>query len=180
MNIRNFTMIAAIFLAAMMVMACDPPSSTSHEQEASRDSAMDQAHASVPIPTTQNFMTRETVAEFMRRIDEPNKVFYVYVMANNGNYVGYYVSRGRPVNICTFLTPPDRVERHSGPRYVTRSAPGMDGVYYGGNACDSEYFFDAATDSLIEIVTRGGLSMFVSEQPLELDVQRIRVDAGTG
>lgn len=173
---RRFTF-TAITLALVMAFltACDINETTSQRQEVTRDTAMDRAHSAVPIPQTSNFMTRETVAEFMRRIDQPSRLFYIYVMANTGNYIGYYVSQGRPVNICTFLSPPDRVERYSGPAYVKRTAPGMDGVYYGGNACDSEYFFDAETNAMVEIVTRGGLSMFVTDQPLELDVQRIHV-----
>jgi len=176
----NRSLFMAVILAALvsLVLAgCDPQTSTSQAQENSRDGAMDRAHNAVSIPQTQNFLTRQTVAEFMRRIDEPDKVFYIYVMANTGNYIGYYVSQGRPVNICTFLSPPDRVDHSHSQGRVVRAAPGMDGVYYGGSACDSEYFFDAETDAMVEIVTRGGISMFVSEQPLELDVQQIRVSA---
>lgn len=173
---RTVSLLFVMIFTAMFMMACEPqPPSTSKQQEGQRDSAMDRAHSSVQIPTTQNFLTRETVAEFMRRTDEPDKTFYIYVLADTGQIIGYYVSRGRPVNICTFLSPPDKVERKPGGGYVKRAAPGMDGVYYGAGACGSDYFFDAETDTMVEL---HGLKMFVADQPLELDAEPIRVSSG--
>lgn len=180
---RNFVSLLAVIGLAFVLAGCDERTvTTSEQQEATRDSAMDRAHNAVPIPRTQNFLTRETVAEFMRRTDEPNKTFYIYLLNSMGNYIGFYVARGRPVNICTFLSPPDRVTREYVGNGASRSygnfkraAPGMDGVYYGSGACDSEYFFDASSDALIEIITRGGISMFVTDRPLELDVQQIQI-----
>ncbi|WP_019558521.1 hypothetical protein [Thioalkalivibrio sp. ALE12] len=169
------TVIATIALAAtaLTLSGCNE-ASTSQQQETARDNIMDRAHQSVRIPEVSNFLTREYVAEYMRRMDEPNKTFYVYVVADTGQMLGYYVARSAPVNICTFLTPPDRVERttSSSVGRVLRKASGADGVYYGDSACNTEYFFDAETDALVQIQ---GLNLFVSDQPLEMDAKPIRV-----
>lgn len=158
-------------IAALALTACNEQSTT-QQQEATRDRIQDRAHQAVRVPEISNFLVRETVAEYMRRMDEPNKLFYVYVLADTGQILGYYIARGAPVNICTFLTPPDRFHRESGPAYAMRKAPAADGVFYGDSACNTEYFFDAETDSLIQIQ---GLKLFISEQPLELDAEPIRV-----
>lgn len=169
--------LAAIALALLTGCPDRPKASASEEQEQARSTTMERAHASVPMHRTTNFVTRETVNRFMQRTDQPDKTFYVYVMGDNANIIGYYVSRGRPVNICTFLTPPDRVEyryRSGSMAGAVRAAPGMDGVYYGSGACDSNYFFDAATDALIEV---HGLKMFLADQPLSIDAEPITVKA---
>ena len=60
---------------------------------------------------------------------------------------------------------------------LVTDAPSLDGVYYGGTgatgACDSWFFFDAATNAMIE--TR--FKFTVSNQPLAIDVPRIIVQA---
>lgn len=159
-----------LFGLVFMLAGCNVES-TSQQQESSRDSNMDRAHTRVPVPQPRNFVTREMVAEYMKRMDVPNKLFYIYILADNGNMIGYYVSRGHPVNICTFMTPPDRVERGPNNRF-TRQAPAIDGLYYGSGACNTEYFLDAETDVLIMV---RGLNAFISEQPLDIDVPVFRV-----
>jgi len=184
--IMNLLIIAAL---AFVMMGCDineRETSTSEKQEQVRDSIMDRANAQVPVPEVQDFVKRRAIAEYMERMDDPNKTFYLYIIADTGNILGYHVSRGGPVNICTFLTPPDRVQwsggfyhsdsRQSRPSLdssgVNRKAPGVDGVYYGDAACDSTYFFDAQTDALIEV---HGNNLIVSDQPLDLDAEPINV-----
>lgn len=160
-------LISAMFLAACM------EESTSDRQEADRSNIMDRAYEQIPTPQLQNFVKRRAVSEYMERMDEPNKTFYIYVIADTGNVMGYYVSRGGPINICTFMTPPDRVSYERSQGRVVREAPGIDGLYYGGDgACDTEYFFDAETDAMIQL---NGLNLFVADQPLDIEANPINV-----
>lgn len=166
---RPVTLCLIAIISFFLLAANSCQSETERQQVEARNQNMDRANQMVKVPEISNFVVREGVAEYMRRMDEPNKLFYIYVLADTGNVLGYYVSRGAPINICTFLTPPDRRTRnHSS----IRKAPAADGVYYGDAACNTEYFFDSETNTMVMIQ---GLKLFVSEQPLELDAEPIRV-----
>ena len=159
-------------LAFTAITGCEFKQSTSEQQEAQRAHISAKANDAVPVPDVNNFVAREVVAEYMRRMDVPNKLFYIYVVADTGNIIGYYVSKGTPVNICNNMTPPDKVEdRHQND--VVRQAPSLNGLYNaGGGVCNTDYFFDASSGALVKIK---GLNMFVSDQPLNLDVEPITV-----
>lgn len=166
-----------IFILSVFVLfgvtACDlPEPSASQKQEAARDNVMERANAKVPVPQTDNFVTREMIAEYMRRMDEPNKTFFVYVVANTGAVMGYYTTNGAPVSICAFLAPPDKVEERYGGSDLVRKAPGVDGVYYSGGGCDTYYFFDANSDAMVQVK---GLNLFVSDQPLSIEAEPITI-----
>lgn len=166
---RNSVIAVLAVATALAISGCEQ--STSQKQASQRDALMDKADAQVPVPNVDNFVTREMVSEYMDRMDMPNKLFYVYLTADTGNVLGYYVSRGAPVNICTFMTPPDKVDSSTNGK-VTRQAPAIDGLYYGAGACDLYYFFDAETDAMIMIK---GLNILMSEQPMSLDAEPISI-----
>ncbi len=151
-----------------------PPTARETNMKA-QASLMDRATATVPVPQVNNFLSREAVAKQVKRLDEKGKLFYVYILGDNGQQLGYYVSNTRPVATCSLLTPPDDIwERHMGNGgYSTQriTAPGLGGTYSPG-PCGSVFFFDAATDAYIEIA---GLNYFVSDQPLSVKSEPIKI-----
>lgn len=152
---------------------CHDRNSTQAQGERDQENVMGRAISQVPVPEVNNFLTRKTVAKWMRRMDVPSKEFYVYVVADNGQVMRYYVASSRPVNICTFLTPTEREIDVMGSPNPLGQAPALDGVYYGsGGACDSWYFFDAETDAYVELV---GVNLFFSDQPLVFETDPIKV-----
>tara|TARA_B100000929_G_scaffold290599_1_gene284871 strand:+ start:32489 stop:33004 length:516 start_codon:yes stop_codon:yes gene_type:complete len=162
-----------IILSLFAVTACKGGQSTSQKQEQTRTEVLNRADAAVPTPVISNFIARKTVAEYMRRMDQPNKLFYIYIVADTGNIIGYYVSRGKPVSSCLNMTPPDRGDYYRNGGVINRVAPSLNGLYNaGGGACNSTYFFDAETDALVEI---SGLNLFTADQPLNLDAEPITV-----
>lgn len=171
---KLITVVFMVFTFAMMAGCPVGEPTTSDRQEEKRDALMDKANYQVPTPTISNFVARKSVAEYMRRMDEPNKTFYVYIVADTGNIIGYYVAASQPVNICTFMSPTDKVDRHtgSGGGNVKRAAPANDGLYYGAGACNVDYFFDANSGALVQIK---GLNMFISDQPLDIKAEPIKV-----
>lgn len=158
-----------ILSSILLLSACkEEQTTTTQRQEIQRDAVAENADRAVPAYQATNFVVRNTVNEYMRRMDEPNKIFYLYVISDVGTPIGYYVARTPAVNICTFMTPPERVESHRPPggntTYLKRQAPALDGVFYGQGACNTEYFFDAETDAMIQIQ---GLNLFISDQPIQ-------------
>lgn len=168
----RLTIIVGLMLA--LLAGCKTQRSTQERGERLQEGLMQRAIAEVPVPTVDHFLTRKTVAKWMRRQDVTDRPHYVYIFADTGQVIGYYVAQSRPVSICTFMTPTKRVVSAHGTRAVLPS-PGLDGVYYGGGACDEWYFFDAATDAMVEI---SGFKMVTSDQPLKLEAQPILVQGG--
>lgn len=168
---KNATITLMAILLVFGLTGCIE-ASTSDKQEQKRTSLMDKANASVPIPDVNNFIARQSVREYMQRMDDPSKTFYIYVMGDNGNTIGYYVAKSQPMNICSFMSPTDKVEDRHGTD-VVRDAPALDGVYYGSGGCNVDYWFDAETDALIQL---NGMNYVISDQPLNIDADPISVE----
>lgn len=158
-------------LATLALAGCKVEGSARDQNMRAQESLMERATKAVQVPMVSNFLAREAVAKQVRRLDEKGKLFYVYILGQNGQQVGYYVANTRPVSTCALLTPPDEV-RTSSVNNVVLSSPSLGGVYGFGGGCNSHFFFDAATDAYVEI---SGMSFFVSDQPLSVDAAPIKV-----
>lgn len=174
-NLKTLTIVA---VAVFALAGCERSTETSSREQGAKEQEAIMTRAINSSPTYQptNFLTRDYVNEYMKRMDDVNKVFYIYVLGNNGNMVGYYTG-SRPVSVCTTITPPDkplwRRGNNGGNTMVTTQAPQLDGVYSSG-ACDAYFFFDNATDALIEIK---GLNFFTADKPLDVDAEPIGISA---
>lgn len=154
----------------------DNNKSTSDKGEQIQEENMKQATAKLPVPETNNYNTRKSIIKWMERMDDPSKIFYIYILGDNGNYLRYHTANTRPISTCSFLTPPDRVEEvetmGSPNPAVVRTSPALDGVYYKGGDC-SVFFFTADTDAFVQIPS--SVKYITYDQPLSLDVQEVKV-----
>ena len=173
---RKLILLGFLGLLLGVLVGCDPnapctdahnPQCPVYQQNAAqrtRAEAYAKALAVNPQPIPNNFLARRMLIKYVERQDTPDHPFYVYVLGQTGNVVGYYVSQAAPVNVCAFLS------------YAGEGDPSLDGIFYGGSGsssgCDGWFIFDAATDALI--VVYGG-QMFVSDQPLRLEAKPITV-----
>lgn len=92
-------------------------------------------------------------------------------MGDNGNTLGYYVAKAAPENACNFISSTEDIYNNDH-GVVKMQSPSYDGVYYGQSQCDQWFFFDTATNALIQI---RGVKFYVSDQPLKLNAQPIQV-----
>lgn len=172
--IKKVVTVVSIALFAIGITACKAEDNSQDEGAKIQESIMKSAQDRIPTYQPTNFLTRQAVTKWMERMDTPSKTFYIYIMANNGQKLGYYVGQTRPISACTLLTPSERlVEGDRGGHYgdFPMPAPSLDGVY-GSGGCDSYFFFDATTDAYIEIK---GLNFFVADQPLDIEAEPINV-----
>lgn len=164
-------MLLLILILAIFSMGAGKCSSENTRKTAERDreSTMQRAQKSVQVPKIEHFINRQGVAEYMKRMDDPSKTFYVYLLSYTGRVLGYYVTRTHPISVCSLMTPPDKVNWGKGE--TVSSAPSLDGLYGGGDGtmCKHYYAFTADTDTLIEFNTQ----FFVSDQPLNLEADRL-------
>lgn len=140
-----------------------------------RNNSFSLAEKKFPNPKLENFPQREALIEFSKRQDLVNHPWFIYILGDNGNPIGYYVGKTRPINSCNFLSSTEGI--YNGPKGdLILTAPAFDGMYYGGGsasaACNSMFFFDWNTNAMIEI---GSIKYFTSDQPLALDIKPILV-----
>lgn len=167
-RIKLARVIGLVLAVGLVGAACtNTPDSEQRDVEA-RQSSVERIREQVPVPTVNYAPTRRTIAEWIKRWDAPDKVSFIYLMADNGQFIGYYVAKGLPVSYCVGLTPPSEIQAIAGSHWE-RPAPGVDGVYYSGGDCNHYYFFDATTDVYIEF--GGGLRFFVADEPLPVKVE---------
>ena len=93
-----------------------------------------------------------------------------------GEPLFYIVSDMKPRNICVSITAPDRLAGSSS-GYAVRSAPALDGVYYGGAGCNAYYMRDAATGGFIELAG-DTFTLVSSKTPLFLETDIRRLEPG--
>jgi len=171
---KNFLIIILVAVMPIFVFtSCDETFSTQRDGERVQEDVMQRALRAHPVPQVNNFLTRQAVVKWMDRMDTPDKLFYIYILADNGAMVGYFVAQYRPVSTATFLTPTKRIKRHSYGNLAIQS-PSLDGTYYGeGGAASQFFFFDAETDAFIELQ---GLNYILMDQPLAINVPRLKVE----
>ena len=144
--------------------------STRDLQAQKRDQIAKRADKAVPIPAIDNFLNRKAIREYMVRMDDPSKTWYVYLISYTGTKIGYYVTRTHPISVCQLMTPPE-TEYDVWGNGQLGPAPTLDGVYAGSNSgCDHYYAFTADTDTLIEFSS----DFFVSDQPLNIDAPELK------
>lgn len=147
------------------------PSDNRKQAVESRNASFNRAKALYPDPVTQNFPARKALVQFTARTDLLNHPWYVYILGDNGNTIGYYVAKNAPENSCNFLSSTEDIYSND-QGVVKMQSPSYDGVYYGNSTCDEWFFFDAATNALVQI---RGMRFYTSDQPLKLAAKPIEV-----
>ena len=163
------TLAIAITTAGLFATSCDGRTQAEQSNMAAQTALMDRATVAVPVPDVHNFVARQNLAEYMRRMDDPSKVWYVYLLGMNGNIIGYHVGT-YPQSVCTFMTPPEKEYHVSGSSGMNPlgPAPALDGVYYAGGGCTTSFMFDANTNAMIFI---GNLQFLAYDEPLDVKAQ---------
>lgn len=171
---KVFLVIMFMCLFGFMAFAEGNMENPQSQGVAEQTSVMERARAAYPTPQVERFLTRKTVAKWMNRMDQPGKIFYIYIIADSGSITHYFVAEYRPTSVATYLTPTKHVSDWGEDEYVLPSNA-LDGTYYGeGGAAEQYFFFDAETDAYIELK---GLNYIVSDQPFETNAPKINIRA---
>lgn len=161
--------LAALAIAGTSVFAlaaCGDDTPTAQRAEAQvQQTSYEKLTKNQPAKGMNYSPTRETINFWINTWDEPNKLAYVYLLASNGQLVGYYIFDGPPVNSCAALTPTYRIYGSSNGNLVT-PAPSVDGVYYSGGQCLTYYGKDASSGAYMEYTAGNGISALVYSEPL--------------
>lgn len=165
---RNLSRTPVLLIAALLVfglVACTSEPSAQDNEADTRQSNYEKLVANQPAKKMNYTPTRETVNFWIDTWDEPGKLSFVYLLAANGQLVGYYVFEGLPVSYCVSLAPNYEIDSSTNGKVVV-PAPAMDGVYYSEAPCDTYYGKDATTGSYLEYSAGQGINPLVYEEPL--------------
>lgn len=157
--------LVVIVMSALLLAGCEDSSSAQDKENQTKTRNYEGLQNKQPAQSMDYSPTRETINFWMDTWEEEGKISYVYLLASNGQEIGYYVFEGLPVSYCASLTP--TYERKNGyDRDHIVDAPAMDGVWYSGGQCNQYYGKDAGTGSFIEFTIGGSQSYLLTEQPL--------------
>ncbi len=164
--------ILAALLGILALAGCQTTPTDSQQSRAAQQESSSRAFTAVPPYIPNEYTAREDINWYLRET-EGQHTWYVYALSFTGEPLFYIVSDMKPRNICVSITAPDRVD-YSGTTDVVRSAPALDGVYYGGAGCNAYYMRDATTGGFIELAG-DTFSLVSSKTPLfiETDIQRL-------
>jgi hypothetical protein len=158
--------ITILITIPLMGQSCDDTYNYDRDRQTT---IMEMGQEAVPIPEIENFLARQAIAEYMERMDTPNKLWYIYVYADSGAFLGYFISRTYPISISVAMSNPVRYFENG----ATLPAPGIDAVYYNGVDPVLYYFFDASTNAMC--LLRGELWL-AFDAPLALDVPQLKIE----
>lgn len=155
-------------LLTLTAGSCSSGETDAQAQENDRKlEAYDRLVAAQPADSVRYSPTRETINFWINTWgQEPGKLSYVYLLASNGQMVGYFIFEGLPVSYCAELTPNFDTRTNGADGITTVPAPAMDGAYYSGGQCAAYYGKDAQSGSYMEYTIGNGISALVYEQPL--------------
>lgn len=173
---KILTVLAAVGLAGALsagaASCASEPSSGRDTAEKQRNQGIEQVRANQPVKPMPWSPTLNTIDRWASTWGQEGKVSYVYMQRADGEFAGYYVLSGLPVNYCVSATPVDEEVPvyGSGPNPLG-TAPALDSAYYGG--CDENryYGFDAVSGQYIEYTDGFVLTAVLSDSPLPLDKQ---------
>ena len=163
--------LAVLALLATFLAACGPDDSRLSRE--AQDASSERAFTAVPPYIPNEYTAREDINWYLQET-EGRHTWYIYALSMTGEPLFYIVSDMKPRNICVSITAPDRVSTNGG----VRSAPALDGVYYGGAGCNAYYMRDAATGGFIELAG-DTFTLVSSKTPLFLETDIRRLEPGT-
>lgn len=175
---RRLTLIPLLLLllvSAVALAGCTTDKSAQGNEVRIRNNGYARLARQQPAHTMDYSPSRDTINFWIDTWGKPGKLSYVYLLASNGQMIGYYVFKGLPVSYCASLTPNydflDDVTDVQGKTHNVAGvqqvpAPGVDGVYYSGGQCSAYYGKDATTNSYIEYTVGQGISALIYERPL--------------
>jgi hypothetical protein len=172
--VRKLIIVFAIVVFAGLFAACGTKTTSEKQREQAVNQRADtfgRALGQVPTPNVTNFPRRKTLADAVVRQSLPNHPWYVYVLGQNGNIVNYFVAKSVPTNDCDYLSSTDNIQQVRGDNWDL-PAPSLEGIYQSQTGCNTLTFFDLATDAEIQV---SGLQTFVTDRPLKVDAEAVKV-----
>ena len=159
------TKTAAAALAAILALFATTAGSCGDPESRPQDNAQANSNfraqeKNVPVPPLSDSLERRNISEHLKRNNVPDRIRYIYLLADTGGIYAYYVIKGKVSSTASQLTPTDDLDKSSY-GVVTLQASGDDGSFGGDEG--GIYFF---TDTGTEIQWNG--RWLLTDAPMEI------------
>jgi hypothetical protein len=164
---RTVNKLLLLPLFAILTMGDDCSNSPSQrEQQAITEAyATKLAHAEpYPLSDMNDSAERANLRERLLRMNNPNKIGYLYELTMNGQVIAMYTIKGKISSTGSQLTNTQNITNYNGSNYMVVDSMGDDGSYGPEEGGPNGIFFFTSNGVLIEW---NGLWQY-SDAPLEL------------
>lgn len=148
----NHRRIKAAALAAALVVAtagCTSDKPAQNNPQAERNYKAQEKND--PVPNLNDSLERANIAEHLKRNNQPDRIRYIYLLADTGGIYSYFVIKGKVTSTGAQLTPTDDFAKKCGScDWEVVQGPTDDGSFGGDEG--GIYFF---TDQGVEIQWNG-------------------------
>lgn len=168
MTLPRRTRLAAAGLAATLLLFATTAASCSGEKTEQNDPVananFEAQKKNDPIPNLADSLERANIIEHLKRNNQPDRVRYIYLLADTGGIYAYYVIKGKVTSTGAQLTPTDDIVDpcSSTTCHQVVQGPTDDGSFGGDEG--GVYFF---TDTGTEIQWNG--RWLVTDTPMEIN-----------
>lgn len=162
MTWRKAITAAAIVVAAISLSAASCNSSTSSppQNDAQANRNFEAQKKNDPVPQLSDSLERGNIVDHLLRNNKPDRVRYIYLLADTGGIYAYFVIKGKVTSTSAQLTPTDSIWGSSYGNLALQG-PTDDGSFGGDEG--GIYFF---TDTGNEIQWNG--RWLLSDEPLKI------------
>lgn len=157
---RKITAALAALLGLALLAGCsnsgaaqnDPTAEANFEAQKSND----------PVPNLNDSLERANIIEHLNRNNTPDRVRYIYLLADTGGIYAYFVIKGKVTSTAAQLTPTDDFAKKCGTcDWEVVQGPTDDGSFGGDEG--GIYFF---TDTGMEVQWNG--RWLLTDQPMQI------------
>jgi hypothetical protein len=164
-SLKNTIFVLTVSLVLFLTLTaetCDNSTSSYQAGQAAKESVLQTATQVVPVPRITNFLERANVAKRAKTMDQPDKLFYLYLFTYGSNQpLGYVVLQGKLSSMSSYLVPQEQVvgNVNSSSTAVVVQDADIDGTYGENQAAVFGYTASG-------VYFEWNMGYFVSDQPV--------------
>lgn len=163
---RMCVFVLLLFVSMVVLSACTVEQNAQEKETETQQNNYKELVEKEAAKAMTNPKTRETINFWVDTWNKKDQLAYVYLQNSSGDMIGYYVLDGPPVSMCAMLTPNYKIETKGTDGIASVPAPGIDGVYRGGEDCSRYFGKDATNDAYVEFTVGMGINMLLYTEPL--------------
>ncbi len=171
MNVKRLAALAAVLVTLAAGTAGCTGSNEIPQNDPAASKNFDAQKKNDPVPSLNDSLERANIIEHLKRNNAPDRVRYIYLLADTGGIYAYFVVKGKVTSTGAQLTPTDSIVDPCASSYCPQIVQGpTDDGSFGGDE-GGVYFF---TDAGVEIQWNG--RWLLTDQPLTIKTPSLTLE----
>lgn len=162
---KKFAVAAAAVMGLVFLAGCSSDKRVDPQNNKQAEANFTAQEKNDPVPILTDSLERANIAEHVKRNNQPDRIRYIYLLADTGGIYAYFAIKGKVTSTGAQLTPTDAIIDPCGSSYCPTVVQGAteDGSFGGDEG--GIYFF---TDTGNEIQWNG--RWLLTDEPLKINV----------